>query len=198
MALAILGRGRNGMWLGWLALFGLRTWNQKSSSFFFRAGKFWSAAPTKAKKKGDKDKDTDPKKKETHTCNHCQKKGHIESNCWQKDPSEMPEKFKKKKDVKTKKAGAAVEEGHLLSFVDMDIEVEDVECKYDNDKGIKCFDMNEAFYKVPIIDNIVYLQNEAFVQVELGLEEEDAENEDEPNDTSQIRPTLQAFNSPKC
>ena len=110
----------------------------------------------------------------------------------------MPEKFKKKKDVKTKKAGAAVEEEHLLSFVDMDIEVEDVECKYDNDKGIKCFDMNEAFYKVPIIDNIVYLQNEAFLQVELGLEEEDVENKDEPNDTSQIRPTLQAFNSPKC
>ncbi len=47
--------------------------------------------------------------------------------------------------------------------------------------------MNEAFYKAPIIDNIVYLQNEAFVQVELGLEEEDIENEDEPNDTTQVR-----------
>ena len=29
-----LGRGKNGMWLGWLALFGLRTWNQNSSFFF--------------------------------------------------------------------------------------------------------------------------------------------------------------------
>jgi len=39
-------------------------------------------AESKGKKKGDKDKDTDPKKKETHTCNHCQKKGRIEANCW--------------------------------------------------------------------------------------------------------------------
>jgi len=153
-------------------------------------------AKSKGKKKGDKDKDTDPKKKETCTCNHCQKKGHIETNCWQKDPSKMPEKFKKKKDAKTEKAGAAVNEEHLLSFVEMDIEDKDVEYEYDNDKGIKCFDMNEAFYKVPIIDNIVYLQNEAFMQVELGHKEEVVENEDEPNDTSQIRPTLQALNSP--
>ena len=28
-------------------------------------------ANSKGKKKGDKDKDIDPKKKETHTCNHC-------------------------------------------------------------------------------------------------------------------------------
>jgi hypothetical protein len=34
------------------------------------------------KKKGDKDK-----KKETRTCNHFHKKGHIQANCWQKDPS---------------------------------------------------------------------------------------------------------------
>jgi len=155
-----------------------------------------TAAKSRGKKEGDKDKETDPMKKETRMCNHCQKKGHIEDNCWQKDPSKMPEKFKKKKDAKTEKAGAVVEEEHLLSFVDMDIEDKDVEYKYDNDKGIKCFNMNEAFYKVPIIDNIVYLQNEACVQVELGLEEEDVENEDEPNDASQIRPTLQALNSP--
>jgi len=44
MASAILGRGRNGMWLGRLALFGLHTWNQ--DSLFFRAEKFLSAAPT--------------------------------------------------------------------------------------------------------------------------------------------------------
>ena len=99
----------------------------------------------------------------------------------------MPEKFKKKQDAKTEKAGAAVEEEHLLSFLDMDIEDKDVEYEYDNDKGIKCFNMNEAFYKAPINDNIVYLQNEAFLQVELGLEEEDVETEDEPNDTTQIR-----------
>ena len=70
------------------------------------------------KKKGDKDKDL--KKKETCTYNHCQKKGHIEANCWQKDPSKKPEKFAKKKEAKTEKATAAVEEEHLLSFVDVD------------------------------------------------------------------------------
>jgi len=31
-----LGRGRNGMWLGRLALLSLRTWNQNSSFFFAR------------------------------------------------------------------------------------------------------------------------------------------------------------------
>ena len=41
----------------------------------------------------------------------------------------MPEKFAKKKDAKTEKAGAAVEEEHLLSLVD-------VEYEYDNDKGV--------------------------------------------------------------
>lgn len=55
----------------------------------------------KKKPKGDKDKD--PKSKETRTCNHCQKKGHIEKDCWQKDPSKMPDKFKKKQDAKTEK-----------------------------------------------------------------------------------------------
>jgi hypothetical protein len=50
------------------------------------------------KKKGDKDK-----KKETCTCNHFQKKGHIEANCWQKDPSKMPKHLWKKKDAKTEK-----------------------------------------------------------------------------------------------
>ncbi len=34
------------------------------------------------------------------------------------------------------------------------------------------------------------------MQIELGFEEEDGENEGEPNDVSQIRPTLQALSSP--
>jgi hypothetical protein len=41
-------------------------------------------------------------------------KGDIEVNCWKKNPLLMPEKFKGKK---TDKAGAAVEEEHLLSVV---------------------------------------------------------------------------------
>ncbi len=40
------------------------------------------------------------------------------------------------------------------------------------------------------------MEDNAFVQIELGLEEEKAENEDELNDVSQIRPTLQALSSP--
>jgi hypothetical protein len=63
-----------------------------------------------------KDKDDKGKKKETCTCNHCGMKGHIEVNCWKKNPSLMPEKFKGKK---TEKAGAAVEEEHLLSFINV-------------------------------------------------------------------------------
>jgi hypothetical protein len=43
-------------------------------------------------------------------------KGHIKVKCWKKDPLQIPEKYKGKK---TEKAGAAVEEEHLLSFVNM-------------------------------------------------------------------------------
>ncbi len=73
-------------------------------------------------KKGNKDDSKDPKKKETCTCNHCQKKGHIEKDCWEKHPEKMPEKFKKKKDAKTEKAGAAVKEEykHLYSSINVD------------------------------------------------------------------------------
>ena len=79
-----------------------------------------SKVDKKGKFKGkdrSKDKDDKGKKKETRTCNHCGMKGHIEVNCWKKNPSLMPEKFKGKK---TEKAGAAVEEEHLLSLVDID------------------------------------------------------------------------------
>ena len=78
-----------------------------------------SKVDQKVKGKGkdcSKEKDDEGKKKETHTCNHCGMKGHIEVNCWKKHPSLMPEKFKGKK---TKKAGAAVEEEHLLSFINV-------------------------------------------------------------------------------
>ncbi len=74
------------------------------------------------------------KKKEMRTCNHCQKKGHIKKDCWEKHPDQIPEKFKKKKkDAKTKKAGAAVKEDeHLLSLIDVEIN-DDVEYKFHND-----------------------------------------------------------------
>ncbi len=67
-------------------------------------------------KDSSKGKDNKGKKKETCTCNFCGLKGHIEVNCRKKDPSQIPEKFKGKK---TKKAGLAVEEEHLLSFINV-------------------------------------------------------------------------------
>jgi hypothetical protein len=63
-----------------------------------------------------KEKAEKGKKKETCTCNHCGMKGHIKVNCWKKHPSLMPEKFKGKK---MEKAGAAVEDELLLSFIDV-------------------------------------------------------------------------------
>jgi hypothetical protein len=68
------------------------------------------------------------------------------------------------------------------------MEVEDkVENEFHNDAavGVACLDMNDAFIKVQVVED------NAFVQIELGLE-----NEDEPNDVSQIRPTLKALSSP--
>ncbi len=125
-----------------------------------------SKVDEKGKFKGkdrSKDKDDKGKKKETHTCNHCRMKGHIDVNCWKKNPLLMPEKFKGKK---TEKAGAAVEEEHLLSFIDANGDDVDVDYEFHNDG--------------------------AFVQVELSLKDKDVEEKS----LSQIRTTLQALNSP--
>jgi hypothetical protein len=91
----------------------------------------------KARRKKNKDK-----KKETRTCNHCHKKGHIDANCWQKDPSQMPKQFWERKDAKTEKATAAVKEEHILSIVDMEVEAE-VEYEFHNDAVVEvaCLDM---------------------------------------------------------
>ena len=100
------------------------------------------------KKKGDKDK-----KKETPTCNHCQKKGHIEANYWQKYPTKMPKQFWKKKEAKTEKATAAVKEEHLLSIVDMEVE-DKVKYEFHNNAAVRfaCLDMNDAFIKVQVME----------------------------------------------
>jgi hypothetical protein len=87
----------------------------------------------KTQGKGKKDGKTDPKdpkKKETCTCNHCQKQNHIEKDCWKKNPELMPEKFKK--EGKTEKLGASIkeEDKHLLSTIDVNIE--DVEYEFYN------------------------------------------------------------------
>jgi len=92
-----------------------------------------SKVDEKSKHKGkdcSKEKDNKGKKKETSACNHCQMKGHIEVNCWKKNPSLMPEKFKGKK---TEKAGAAVQEEVLLSCIDV--------C----DSYMQCVDIQDAY-----------------------------------------------------
>ncbi len=103
----------------------------------------------------------------------------------------IPKLYWKKKDAKTKKATAAVEEEHLLSEVNMEVE-DKVKYEFHNDAavGFLCLDMNDAFIKVQVVEN------NAFVQIELGLEEEDVENEDKLDDVSQIRPTVQTLRSP--
>jgi hypothetical protein len=103
----------------------------------------------------------------------------------------MPELYWTKKDAKTEKATAAVEEEHLLSVVDMEVE-DEVEYEFHNIAAVQffCLDMNDVFINVQVVEN------NAFVQIEQGLEEEDVENEDELDDASHLRPTIQALNSP--
>jgi hypothetical protein len=109
-------------------------------------------------------------KRRKSTCNHCQKKGHIKKDCWEKHPDQIPEKFKKKKDAKTEKAGAAVKEDeHLLSLIDDEIK-DNVENEFHNDAA------------------------ETLVNIELGLEEDD--KDESKSDGSEMRPMLQALNSP--
>jgi hypothetical protein len=139
----------------------------------------------KGKKSGKTDP-KDPKKKQTCTCNHCQKQGHIEKDCWKKKP--------KAKENKTEKAGASVkeEDEHLLSTINVD--TKDMEYEFYNnacDGYIYCTAINEAFIEVPITNTKDLVK--ALVTIELGLKEDNIED-DEPSDV--IRPTLQALNSP--
>ncbi len=86
---------------------------------------------------GNKDK-----KKETQACNHCHKKGHIEANCWQKDPSQICKQFWERKDAKTEKTTAAVEDEHILSIVDMEVE-DEVEYEFHNNSSWSCMTGHE-------------------------------------------------------
>jgi hypothetical protein len=101
------------------------------------------------------------------------------------------EQYWKKKDAKTGKVTAAVEEEHLLSVVDMEVE-DKVKYEFHNDTAVRflCLDMNDPFIKVQVVEI------NAFVQIEIRLEEKSIENEDELDDVSQIKPMLLALSSP--
>jgi hypothetical protein len=103
----------------------------------------------------------------------------------------MPEKFQKKKDAKTEKAGAAVteEDKHLLSFIDVEYEFHNGTDAF----KISCVDINNAFNKAPIMEDDTA---EALFTIELGLEENDIKDNEMPSDGSRIKPTLQALSSP--
>ena len=173
-------------------------------------------------------------------------KGHIKVNCRKKNPLLMPEKFRGKK---MEKAGAAVEEEHLLSFVDIDeaflsatMSFADIDEAYlsatiiSTDYGFgnvtdeddiphleaptECEDEEKVSESNASCASEVRLSNErhedhdndvespmsgndievdyefhndaAFVHVELSLKDKDVE----AKSLSQIRPTLQALNSP--
>jgi hypothetical protein len=91
----------------------------------------------------------------------------------------MPEKFQKKKDAKTQKAGAAVKEEdmHLLSFIDVDTK-DDVEYEFHIGTDafkISCVDINNAFIKALIVEDDAA---EALFTIKLGLEEDDIEDDE--------------------
>ncbi len=178
----------------------------------------------KVKSKGkdcSKEKDDKGKKKETRTCNHCGMKGHIKVNFRKKNPSLMPEKFKGKK---TKKVGAAAEEEHLLSFIDMDYElgnvtdegdIPDLEAPTECDDKEKVSELKtscasearlskerhkdhnydvEPLMSVNDVEVDYEFHNDAAF-VQVELSLKD-EDVEETKGLSQSRPTLQALNSP--
>ncbi len=57
-------------------------------------------------------------------CNHCEKKGHVEADCWKKFPDKIPENVKaarKKAEEKKSVAAAAVEDEVIFGAIDEDL-----------------------------------------------------------------------------
>ncbi len=79
------------------------------------------------------------------TCNHCKKKGHVESKCWKKNPDLIPNKVKaaqkKQAERKSEKATAAVNDEMILILARQE------------------FNINDAFTSVPINKSIVFLKD---------------------------------------
>jgi hypothetical protein len=133
-----------------------------------------ATATTKDKDNGEKKQYVNPDKDKK--CNHCKKKGHVESKCWKKNPELIPNKVKaarkkqaEKKAEKTSTAATAVEHEMVLTVLDMQKE----------GNKFSCFDMNDAFNVVLIDKDIVYLEN-IFDKSE--KKSDDKESDDEETD----------------
>jgi hypothetical protein len=59
------------------------------------------------KKSGDGDKPQREKPNNVEICNHCNKKGHIESTCWTKHPDKKPKSVKNRKSKQEGKSSVA-------------------------------------------------------------------------------------------
>jgi hypothetical protein len=101
------------------------------------------ATATEKESHGKKKPYVDPDKEKT--CNHCKKKGHVESKCWKKNPDLISDKVKaarkKQAEKKSKKATAAVNNEMILILDRQE------------------FNINDTFTSVPTDKSIVYLKN---------------------------------------
>ncbi len=101
-----------------------------------------------------KTKYVDPDK--AKTCNHCKKNGHTEKKCWKKHLELIPDKVKvarkkqvEKKVEKASTVATAIPEDEIV-LNKVDLEKSSIE--------LSSFDMNDAFNKIPIDEDIVYLK----------------------------------------
>jgi hypothetical protein len=140
------------------------------------------AAATATQKGGGKKAYSNPNKDKT--CNHCKKKGHVETKCWKKHPKLIPDKAKvaRKKQAETNSekssaAATAINEGEIIHNM-IELENENINLFH--------FDMNDAYYTVLIKEDIMHLQD---IFNENGEESDNEESDDD--DTS---PYIAALN----
>ncbi len=88
------------------------------------------------------------------TCNHCKKKGRTEKKCQKKHPELIPDKVKAARRKQAEKkanstAATAITEDEIILNM-LDLEKSSIE--------LSSFNMNDAFNKIPINENIMYLK----------------------------------------
>jgi hypothetical protein len=111
------------------------------------------------------------------TCNHCQKKGHVEADCWKNHPDIIPKKVKvtrkKQEEKKASTAAAAVEsEGEyiILSAVKWD------------DVAPVSVDIKQGYHEIPIKEEYEFFSD--CKDSEVKSEEDDDESNDGDEDSN--------------